>query len=111
MASDLTLTAKAEERINEICNNNGKFVRVSLIGGGCHGFSYKFALDEEIHEDDYTIKSNDGSIKIAIKSAFLKKLKDSTVDFVANLTSSYFVLQSANFDSQCGCGTSFSLKE
>lgn len=110
MATALTLTQQAEDRIKQICND-GNFIRVSIIGGGCHGFSYKFFLDQNILEDDYTIKSPMGEVKLAINSALLEKLDNTTVDFITNLTSSYFVLTSSNFDSTCGCGTSFSLKE
>jgi iron-sulfur cluster assembly accessory protein len=106
----LTLTEDAKTRISEICKES-EFIRISLIGGGCYGFSYKFAVDKTLSQDDVTVKDNHGMVSLAIKETFFKKIPDSTVDFIKNISSSYFVLKSNNFAGTCGCGTSFSLKE
>lgn len=105
----LLLTENAKNRITEICNNK-EFLRVFLESGGCHGFSYKFEVSSNLAEDDYTIKNQSGSVMIAIKKVFLEKINFATVDFIKNISSSYFILTSENFGSSCGCGTSFSIK-
>jgi iron-sulfur cluster assembly accessory protein len=106
---ELSVTNEAKKRI-EATRKEGEFVRISLISGGCHGFSYKFGFDKALEEDDYTIKSDDGSVIVAIKSKFAEKLQNSILDFKKTISASYFVLESSNFDTKCGCGTSFSLK-
>lgn len=106
---NLTLTQNAKNRIFEIIKD-GEFVRVSLIGGGCHGFSYKFAIDKNVEENDFVLKDEVGRVMVVIKGIFLEKLKNPQIDFIKNLSSSYFVLESQNFETKCGCGTSFSLK-
>ena len=105
----ITLTENAKKRISAVCKD-GEFIRISLIGGGCHGFSYKFGIDSNLEDDDFKIEEN-GKIEVAMKNAFVEKLHNSIVDFITNITSSYFVLKSENFGTTCGCGTSFSLKE
>jgi iron-sulfur cluster assembly accessory protein len=106
----LTLTEAAKKRISEVCKE-GEFVRLSLIGGGCHGFSYKFGFEKEISPDDFTILDETSKkVQLAVKKVFLEKIQNSFVDFITNISSSYFVLKSENFASTCGCGTSFSLK-
>jgi iron-sulfur cluster assembly accessory protein len=100
----LTLTQEAKLRINEVCTD-GKFLRISLSSGGCHGFSYKFVFDTKINEDDLIIQDY-----VLINKLFAEKLKNPVLDFKKNISSSYFVLESANFDTKCGCGSSFSLK-
>ena len=105
----LTLTEAAKNRIIEVCKE-GEFLRIDLIGGGCHGFSYKFLISSEMQEDDFTIKEPSGRVLVAMRQAFLSKIKASRIDFIKNISSSYFVLESENFDTKCGCGTSFSLK-
>lgn len=107
----LTLTESAKTRISEVCKDGG-FLRLSLIGGGCHGFSYKFSVDKEVSEDDFTLLDETSKqIQFAVKTIFLEKIQNSLVDFTKTISASYFVLKSENFASTCGCGTSFSLKE
>jgi iron-sulfur cluster assembly accessory protein len=106
---EFKVTEEAKVRI-ESTRKEGEFVRISLISGGCHGFSYKFALEKSLEEDDYTIKSGDGSVIVAIKNKFAEKLQNSILDFKKTISASYFVIESSNFETKCGCGTSFSLK-
>ena len=106
---EFKVTEEAKTRI-ENTRKDGEFVRISLISGGCHGFSYKFAFDKSLEEDDYAVKAEDGSVIVAIKNKFAEKLQNSVLDFKKTISASYFVLESANFETKCGCGTSFSLK-
>ncbi len=106
---NLLLTQTAKERILET-KKPQEFVRISLISGGCHGFSYKFQFDANLEEDDLTIKNEDGAILVAIKKKFAEKIQDLQLDFKKTISASYFVIESPNFETKCGCGTSFSLK-
>ena len=106
---DLIVSEIAENRILET-RKEGEFIRINLVSGGCHGFSYKFTFDSKLNEDDVTIKAKDGSTIVAIKNAFAEKLSSTKLDFEKTISASYFVLKSNNFETTCGCGTSFSLK-
>jgi iron-sulfur cluster insertion protein len=105
----LTITDNAKKRILET-GKEGEFVRISLLAGGCHGFSYKFAFDTEVNQDDYVLKDQDGSVLAVIKKSFAEKLVNTILDFKKTISASYFVLESNNFETTCGCGTSFSVK-
>lgn len=106
--SQLTLTSNAKSRIKEICAE-GEFLRISLIGGGCHGFSYKFEISSTQSEDDFFLFDEKETPIVGIKKSFLEKLSILELDFKKNLTSAYFTLESPNFASKCGCGTSFAI--
>jgi iron-sulfur cluster insertion protein len=106
---ELFVTENAKQRIEET-RKNDNFMRISLTSGGCHGFSYKFSFDDKIEDEDLIIKNSLGLVLVAIKKQFAEKLKNSTLDFKKTITASYFVLESNQFETKCGCGTSFSLK-
>lgn len=106
---ELKVTENAENRILKM-RGDGEFVRINLVSGGCHGFSYKFAFDTKVNKDDICIKDKLGSNIVVIKRAFAEKLKSTTLDFKKTISASYFVLESNKFETTCGCGTSFSLK-
>ena len=57
--------------------------------------------------EDCTIKNESGKVICVMKKSFLEKLSEVSLDFKKNLTASYFVLESPNFATKCGCGTSF----
>lgn len=50
--SELTISEKCVERLNKLAKVSNEFLRVSVEGGGCSGFQYKFELDSQINEDD-----------------------------------------------------------
>ena len=106
---ELRVTENAQNRILKT-RGEGEFVRISLVSGGCHGFSYKFSFDTKISKDDICVKDNLGSNIVVIKKIFADKLNNTTLDFKKTISASYFVLESNNFETTCGCGTSFSLK-
>ncbi len=98
----------AIERIKQISKKeNQKYFRISVDGGGCQGFSYKFHFDKQINKEDKIFKFNE--VQILIDSTSLSFLKGSQLDFVNDLIGSYFKVSNPNATSTCGCGTSFSV--
>eukprot|EP00116_Pleurobrachia_bachei_P014998 sb/3475260/ len=84
-------------------------LRITVDGGGCSGFQYKFELDGTVHEDD-VVTEKDG-IKIITDSISLDFIKGSTVEFHEELIRSAFrIVHNPQADAGCSCGVSFSVK-
>ena len=102
------VSKSAIKRILEVSKrNNKKFFRISIDGGGCQGFSYKFDFDDKISENDKVLEFND--VKILIDSTSLEFINDAKLDFVEDMIGSYFKVSNPKATSTCGCGISFSV--
>ena len=88
--------------------DNTDALRISVEGGGCSGFSYKFDLVEDNNDKDDTVLKGDGG-KILIDSLSLMYMGGSVVDFVDDLMGQSFQIENPNAVANCGCGTSFSI--
>ncbi|WP_336279356.1 HesB/IscA family protein [Bartonella sp. CB175] len=82
-------------------------LRISVEGGGCSGFSYKYNLVSESEEGDFVLKK-DGAI-VFIDSISLPFMKGAEIDFVDDLMGQSFQIRNPNAISSCGCGVSFSI--
>ncbi|MCL6229834.1 HesB/IscA family protein [Bartonella bilalgolemii] len=82
-------------------------LRISVEGGGCSGFSYKYDLVSENKEDDLIIKK-DGAV-VFIDSISLPFMEGAEIDFVDDLMGQSFQIHNPNATSSCGCGVSFSI--
>jgi len=82
-------------------------LRVSVEGGGCSGFSYKFDLVEARNDDDVAIERNGATVLIDELS--LIYMGGSVIDFVDDLMGQSFQIKNPNAVASCGCGTSFSV--
>ena len=104
------LSASAARRIAALIGQEGRpgvRLRVSVSGGGCSGFQYGFALDDKSEPDDVLVE-RDGAAMV-VDGMSLMYLLGSELDYVEDLTGSYFRMNNPNASSQCGCGTSFSI--
>lgn len=106
---DITLTPSAASRINAILEKKpeASLLRISVEGGGCSGFSYKFDLDDTTTDDDLIIERN--GAKVAIDAMSLEFLDGSEIDFSTELIGAAFKINNPNATAACGCGTSFSV--
>jgi len=109
LTPDVTLTASAAKRINAILakQDGAAFLRVSVEGGGCSGFSYKFDFAQEAAAGDAIIEL-DGA-RVLIDEMSLEFLKGSQIDFSSELIGAAFKIRNPNATAACGCGTSFSV--
>ena len=82
-------------------------LRVTVEGGGCSGFSYKFDFADTINTDDIVIE-RDGA-KVVIDEMSLPFLDGSEIDYVNELIGASFKIHNPNATASCGCGTSFSV--
>lgn len=105
----VTVSDSAARRIAEIvsADSGKKALRVSVEGGGCSGFSYKFDVVDAQADDDLVI-SKDGAT-VLIDSLSLVYMTGSEIDFVDNLLGQSFQIKNPNAVASCGCGTSFSI--
>ena len=81
-------------------------LRISVVGGGCSGFSYSMAFENEPNMLDKTY-SYDG-LKVFVDQASLLYLDGAEVDYVESLEGSGFKFNNPQVKSTCGCGSSFS---
>ncbi|MBB3459630.1 iron-sulfur cluster insertion protein ErpA [Rhizobium sp. BK377] len=107
--ANVTLSDAAAKRIAAIVGSDpGKSaLRVSVEGGGCSGFSYKFDLVDGPADDDIVVEKNDA--KVLIDSLSLVYMAGSEIDFVDNLLGQSFQINNPNAVASCGCGTSFAI--
>jgi iron-sulfur cluster assembly accessory protein len=107
--ADITLTTSAAARVAAIAKRQGKpaILRLSVDGGGCAGFQYRFGLAEGIESDD-TATERDG-VTLVVDEVSLDFIRGSAVDFVESLGGASFQVTNPNAASGCGCGTSFSI--
>ncbi len=103
----LTERAAAQVKlIQERENRPDSKLRVSVVGGGCSGLSYKLSFEDAAKEKDKIFSCFGVDVLVDAKSLLF--LKGIEVDFTDGLSGQGFVFQNPNAKSTCGCGTSFS---
>jgi iron-sulfur cluster assembly accessory protein len=109
MTTGVTMTERAARRIGEILNAEpaGSVLRVSVEGGGCSGFQYKFDVDRSKAADDLVI-GGDGAV-VLIDSVSLQYMAGAEIDFVDDLIGAAFRINNPKAKASCGCGTSFTV--
>ena len=108
MNNNIEITKSAQDHIYKVLTaDKAKYFRISVLGGGCAGFQYKFDFDNKIKDDDVLIKTS--KIEILIDNVSLKFIKSSKIDYVNELIGSSFKITNPQASSSCGCGTSFSM--
>jgi len=107
--TDISLSPSAAARVAAIATRQGKapILRLSVEGGGCAGFQYRFGLADEIESDDLAV-DRDG-VTLVVDQVSLDLVRGSMVDFVESLGGAAFQVTNPNAASGCGCGTSFSV--
>jgi iron-sulfur cluster assembly accessory protein len=85
----------------------GAMLRISVEGGGCSGFQYKFDIERAQSEDDLVIERDNAVV--LVDPASVPFLAGSEVDFVDDLIGASFRVVNPNATASCGCGTSFSI--
>jgi iron-sulfur cluster assembly accessory protein len=109
MTQGVTVSERAARRIGEILNGEppGTMLRVSVEGGGCSGFQYKFDMERAKAADDIVLARENAVVLIDPVS--LGFMTGSEIDFVDDLIGASFKIVNPNATASCGCGTSFAL--
>ena len=102
----INLTVNAIEQIKEILlEENNKYVRAFISGGGCSGFNYGFTLDDDKNEDDFEVSEN-----LLVDEMSMQYFSGATIDYTKDkLKGSQFIISNPNAKTTCGCGSSFSV--
>jgi iron-sulfur cluster assembly accessory protein len=106
--STITISPRAARRIAELIGAEpATLFRVSVEGGGCSGFQYRFDLVQEKAPDDLLVE-RDGA-RVVVDPISLGFVRGAELDFVDELIGAQFKLNNPNVTASCGCGTSFSV--
>ena len=108
MENNIEITEKAQIHIASVLKKDGaKFFRITVLGGGCAGFQYKFDFDNIKKNDDVVIETS--KVNVIIDDTSLNFINGSKIDYVTELIGSSFKITNPQAASSCGCGTSFSI--
>ena len=111
MDNAIHVTDKARERVKALMNESGYdvnyFLRVSVVGGGCSGLTYKLEFDNQVKEGDKIFE--DKGIKIVCDRKSFLYLVGTELDFSDGLNGKGFQFNNPNASRTCGCGESFSV--
>lgn len=106
----VSISDSAVKRIRDLTASGefaGMMLRVSVSGGGCSGFQYGFAFDDDRKDDDHVL-TRDG-VTVLIDDMSWEFVVGSELHFAEELIGSYFTMRNPNAASTCGCGVSFSI--
>ncbi len=107
--NSITVSDSAAKRIAEIVTDepDDTMLRVSVEGGGCSGFQYRFDLVQDREADDLAIEK--GGVTVLVDPVSVQFLEGSEIDFVDDLIGASFQVHNPNATAACGCGTSFTI--
>lgn len=105
----LVFTDSAANKVKQLIDEEGNpdlKLRVFVTGGGCSGFQYGFTFEENVSEDDTSMKK--AGVTLLIDPMSLQYLAGAEIDYQENVEGAQFVIKNPNASSTCGCGSSFS---
>ncbi len=106
----LAFTQQAAEKVKELSarqDNSGSMLRVYIQGGGCSGFQYGFALEEQENQDDMVVETD--GVKLLVDPMSFQYLMGAEIDYLEDLQGARFVINNPNASTTCGCGSSFGI--
>ena len=106
----VSLSPAAAKRVAAIAARQGDpnlKLRLSVDGGGCAGFQYKFGLESAITPDDHVVETE--GVQLVVDAVSLPFVEGAEVDYVESLGGASFQVRNPNATSGCGCGTSFAV--
>lgn len=106
----ITLTTQAVKAVKDVRAREGRpdghVLRVSVVGGGCSGFSYQLGFDEQPQAEDRVIELD--GVRVAVDPTSAQYLAGTQIDYVSSLTGGGFKFSNPKATHTCGCGSSFS---
>src|SRR3972149_2616621 len=108
----VTITQSAANAVQQLLtkrNLDGYALRVYVSGGGCSGFQYGMALDNNMRDEDLQYEMH--GVKVIIDEISIQYLNGASIDYVEELMGGGFKITNPNAVAACGCGNSFPTKE
>lgn len=107
--AEIVMTQNCVNQLKRIITKPNEFLRVSVEGGGCSGFQYKFDLDTKMEDDDKLFEK-DGT-KVVVDTTSLDYIKGATLDYQEELIrSSFKIVNNPLAEQGCSCGASFAVR-
>ena len=106
----LVFTEHAADKVKELSARQekaGAMLRVYIQGGGCSGFQYGFALEDQENQDDMVVETE--GVKLLVDPMSFQYLMGSEIDYLEDLQGARFVINNPNATTTCGCGASFGI--
>jgi len=105
----ISLSPSAAARVALIAHKQGKpaILRLSVEGGGCSGFQYKFGLADGPAPEDAVVETD--GVKLVVDDMSLELVSGCVVDYVESLGGAAFKVENPNASAGCGCGSSFAV--
>jgi iron-sulfur cluster assembly protein len=112
-AKGVSFSAKGAEKVREFLVSQQADIasaglRVGVRGGGCSGFQYQLAFDDQ-HDGDVVFEDN--GLRILVDAQSLPYVDGSSIDYVDSLQGAGFQVNNPNVVAACGCGSSFRVAE
>jgi iron-sulfur cluster assembly protein len=109
----ITITDKGAEKVHEFLSAQGAVatqagLRVGVKGGGCSGFQYNLAFDQQRDGDEVF---EFAGLKVYVDQPSLPYVRGSVIDYVESLQGAGFQVNNPNVVAACGCGSSFRVAE
>jgi iron-sulfur cluster assembly protein len=109
----IEITDRGAEKVHEFLTAQQADVslaglRVGVRGGGCSGFQYQLAFDEQ-RDSDVVFESH--GLKLLVDRESLQFVSGSTIDYEESLQGAGFKVNNPNVVAACGCGSSFRVAE
>jgi len=104
----VSVTEAAMEQINKLLTReklDGHGLRISVVSGGCSGFSYKLDFERESNPSDTVVEQD--KLKIYVDQSTVDHLKGTIIDYKSSIMGAGFTFQNPKATGTCGCGTSF----
>jgi iron-sulfur cluster assembly accessory protein len=105
------LTPTAVSKVKEILSQQSPVptgLRVAVVGGGCSGFSYHMAFENQVNESSDNVYEFEG-LKVLVDQMSEMYLENVSIDYIETLEGSGFKFNNPNVKSTCGCGSSFTV--
>lgn len=108
-APALTLSPSAARRVAAIALKQAKpaILRLSVEGGGCSGFQYRFGLADAPEADDLVVETE--GVQLVVDPLSHEFVAGCVVDYVESLGGAAFRVDNPNAAASCGCGSSFAV--
>ena len=107
MKNKIEITQNAQNHIAKIIKeDNAKYFRITVLGGGCAGFQYGFSFDENKDEGDTEVVKR--GVRLIVDPMSIQYLMGAEIDFQEDLQGARFVIKNPNASTTCSCGSSFS---